>query len=100
MRPKEVSKGGIVLALANQDAQEILNFVGQVIAVGPTAGTHERLGGDGKNPAPGFPKVGDWVGFGRYAGQRAIHKGVKILCINDDELLMTIPNPETLQVSQ
>jgi co-chaperonin GroES (HSP10) len=99
MRPKEVSKGGIVLARSNQDAQEVLNFIGQVVSVGPMAGKHERLGGDGVTPSAGFPKVGDWVGFGRYAGQRIMHMGYKLLIINDDEILLTIPNPETLQVS-
>lgn len=96
-RPKEVSKGGIVLALANQEAQDILNFIGRVIAVGPLAGKHERLGGTGTEVAPFFPKVGDYVAFGRYAGQRLIHKGVKMLLCNDDEILAAVPNPETLQ---
>lgn len=99
-RPREVSKGGIVLALANQEAQEILNFIGKVIAVGPMAGKHERLGGTGTEPGPDFPKVGEYVAFGRYAGQKLSHRGVKILLINDDEILAVVPNPETLQTSK
>ena len=99
MRPKEVSKGGIVLVQENQDAQDILNFLGKIIAIGPMAGKHERLGGDGVNVAPDFPKVGDWVGFGKYCGQKIRYKGVKLLLLNDDELLVDVPNPETLQVS-
>ena len=99
-RAKEVSKGGIVLALANQEAQEILNFIGTIVALGPMAGKHERLGGTGSEPGPDFPKVGDYVAFGRYAGQKLVHKGVKILLINDDEILATVPNPETLQTSK
>ncbi len=99
-RPKEVSKGGIVLALANQEAQEILNFIGKVVALGPMAGKHERLGGTGTETGPDFPKVGDYVAFGRYAGQKLTHKGVKVLLINDDEILATVPNPATLQTSK
>lgn len=99
-RPKEVSKGGIVLAIANQEAQEILNFIGKVVALGPMAGKHERLGGDGKNPGPDFPKVGDYVAFGRFSGQKLTHRGVKLLLANDDELLAIVPNPETLQTSK
>ena len=98
MRPKEVSKGGIVLAVQHQEAQEILNFLGKIVAVGPMAGKHERLGGTGTEPATEFPKLGDYVMFGRYAGQRLIHKGTKLLVINDDEILGVVPNPETLQV--
>lgn len=100
MRPKEVSKGGIVLALANQEAQEILNYIGKVVALGPMAGTTERLGGDGTSAGPSFPKVGDYVAYGRYAGQKVSHKNVRLLLCNDDELLAVVPNPETLQVTK
>ncbi len=100
VRPKEVSKGGIVLAVQHQEAQEILNFLGRVVALGPMAGKHERLGGTGAEPAADFPKVGDHVMFGRFAGQRLLHKGAKLLLINDDEILGVVPNPETLQVTR
>jgi co-chaperonin GroES (HSP10) len=95
-----VSKGGIVLALANQEAQDILNFIGKVVALGPQAGKHERLGGDGKEAGPDFPKVGEYIAFGRFAGQKIVHRGVKLLLCNDDEILAVIPNPETLQTSK
>ena len=98
MKPKEVSKGGIVLAQANIEAQDILNFVGKVVALGPQAGCHERLGGTGHVPAPDFPKVGDYVAYGRYAGQRLSCMGVRLLVINDDEILTSVPSPENLQV--
>lgn len=99
MKPREVSKGGIVLARANQEAQEILNFLGRVVALGPTAGVHERLGGDGTLPSHEFPKVGDHVIYGRYAGQPLLYRGVKLILINDDELLGTVPNPDLLKAS-
>lgn len=99
IRPQEVSKGGIVLAKAHQDAQEILNFIGKVVALGPMAGKHERLGGDGMAPAEGFPKIGEYVVYGRYAGQPMKYKEIKLLTINDDEILNVIPNPDTLRVT-
>ena len=98
VKPKEVSKGGIVLAIQNQEAQDILNFIGKIVAVGPMAGRHERLGGTGTEASADFPKVGDYVAYGRYAGQRLQHMGVKLLIANDDEILAVVPNPETLQV--
>ena len=100
VKPKEVSKGGIVLAVSNQEAQAILNFVGKVVALGPLAGKHERLGGTGTEPGPAFPKVGDYVAFGRYCGQAMKFKTAKLLIINDDEILAVVPNPETLQTSR
>ena len=99
VRPKETSKGGIVLARAHQDAQEVLNFMGRVVSLGPQAGTHERLGGDGKTPAAAFPKVGDYIIYGRYAGQRLLYKGAKLLILNDDELLACAPNPDALSAN-
>ena len=99
LKPKEVSKGGIVLAPSNQEAQAILNFMGRVVAMGPLAGTHERLGGDGKTPGDGFPKVGDHIIYGRYAGQPLLFKNQKLLIINDDEVLGTVPNPDLLKVA-
>lgn len=99
VKPREVSKGGIVLARQNVEAQEILNFVGKVVSLGPVAGVHERLGGDGTNPPAGFPKVGDHVIFGRHAGQRLLYRGVKLILVNDDELLGVVPNPDLLHVS-
>ena len=99
LKPREVSKGGIVLARANQEAQEILNYMGKVVAAGPMSGVHERLGGDGKLPSDDFPKIGDFVIYGRYAGQRLLYKGVKLVLVNDDEILGTIPNPDALSVS-
>jgi co-chaperonin GroES (HSP10) len=99
LKPKEVSKGGIVLAPSNQEAQAILNFMGRVVAVGPLAGVHERLGGDGEKAGEGFPKVGDYVIYGRYAGQPMIFRNQKLLIINDDEILGTVPNPDLLKVA-
>lgn len=102
-KPKEKSAGGIVLAKSNQDAQEVLNSVAVVVALGPTAGVHERLGGDGKNPAPGFPKVGEYVNYGKYAGQPILYSrnGITrtLRVVNDDELLCVVPNPNVLQSS-
>jgi co-chaperonin GroES (HSP10) len=99
VRPKEVSKGGIVIPVQNQETQEILNCIGTVVALGPMAGAHERLGGDGVTPHNSFPKIGDTVVYGRHAGQHLRHKGIRLIIINDDELLTTVPNPDTLAVS-
>ena len=99
LKPQEVSKGGIVIPQSNQAAQSILNTVGRVIALGPTAGLSPRLGGDETKPHPEFPKVGDFVLYGRYAGQKVVFKGVKMLVLNDDELLGKVPNPSALAVT-
>lgn len=103
VRPIEavtMSKGGIALPESSQEAQDTLNYMGQVVALGALAGKSERLGtsGDGVMKAEGFPGVGDHIIYGRYSGQRVTYKNVKLLWINDDEILGTVPNPDTLQV--
>jgi len=99
VRPKEETRGGIIIPKANQDAQEILNCVGKVVALGTYAGVDDRLGGNGSKPGPMFPKVGDTVFYGRHAGAYMLHKGVKLILLNDDELLAIVPNPDTIATS-
>lgn len=99
VKPKEETRGGIIIPKANQDTQEILNCVGMVVALGDYAGCDPRLGGDGTTPGPKFPKVGVTVHYGRHAGAHVKHKGVKLLILNDDELLSIIPNPDTVATS-
>jgi co-chaperonin GroES (HSP10) len=84
------SKGGIYLAAASQEAEQHLTYVGKILAVGSKAFTDERLGDKAE--------VGEWVIYGRYAGQRLEHKGVKLILINDDEILAKAPNHESLRI--
>lgn len=92
---QERSKGGIYLAASSQEAQEHLCYIGQVLAVGPGAFKEARLCGD-------KVEIGSWVVYGRYAGQRLEYKknglSVKLLIVNDDEVLARAPNPDVLRV--
>jgi co-chaperonin GroES (HSP10) len=91
--PKKVSKGGIVIPVEAQDAQQHLNYVGQIVAMGELAWKSERFEGQ-QNP----PKVGDFVVYGRYAGQKLDHRGFKFLIVNDDEILGRVRDPESLTI--
>lgn len=81
------TKGGIILSDSSQDNQAYLNSVGQVIAMGPECYS------DRKSP---WCKVGDWVIFGRYAGARVSVQKVKMVLLNDDEIIATLENPEVV----
>jgi co-chaperonin GroES (HSP10) len=83
----EKTKGGIYLTDTNKEQQTYLNSVGKVIAVGPECYS------DRKEP---WCKVGDWVVFGRYAGAKISVQKVKMVLINDDEVLATLENPEVV----
>ncbi len=90
IRPRgvvEKAKEGIILTDTNKEQQSYLNSVGQVIAMGP------ECYGDRKAP---WCKVGDWVVFGRYAGAKISVQGVKMVLINDDEVIATLENPEVI----
>ena len=89
IRPKgsvEKTKGGILLPDSNKDMQSLLNSVGKVIAIGPECY---------QNREP-WCKVGDWVVYGRYAGAKISVQKVKMVLINDDEVIATLENPEVI----
>ena len=93
VKPKEISKGGIVIPREAQDAQGHLNYVGKVVSTGALAFKSDKFAGE-----DGFPKVGDYVLYSRYAGQQMTYRGTKLLIVNDDEILGVVPNPEALQI--
>ena len=90
LRPRgviEKTKGGIILTDTNKDDQTYLNSVGQIIAMG------DECYSDRKKP---WGKVGDWVVFGRYAGARVSVQNVKMVLLNDDEIIATLESPEVV----
>ena len=90
IRPRasiEKTKGGIILTDTNRDSQSYLNSVGQVIAMGNECYS---------NREKPWCKVGDWVIFGRYAGARIYVQKVKMVLLNDDEIIATLDNPEVI----
>lgn len=93
LRPKEKTASGIVIPREAQDAQSYLNYVGKVVALGDLAYQHERFERQKLRPA-----VGDYVVYGRYAGQPMTYRGVKLLTLNEDEMLCLCPDPEALQI--
>lgn len=93
VRPKSVSVGGIALPDEAMDNQEHLTNLGKVMAVGAMAGKKE-------NWVPGAwnIKVGDWVVIGQYCGQRFEYQGVKLILLNDDEVLAKAKGPEGFRI--
>lgn len=92
-RPKKMSAGGLIIAHAARDAEQHLNYIGQVIAMGELAYKSDLF----KDMAD-VPKVGDWVAYGRYAGQPLLYRGYRFLVVNDKEILCRITDPEALTI--
>ena len=89
--PREKTKGGILIAQESLDKLRIATNCGYVISMGPLA-YHDKE----KFPTGPWCKKGDWVIFARYAGSRLPIEGGEVLILNDDEILGTIKDPESV----
>jgi co-chaperonin GroES (HSP10) len=115
-QPKKMTASGIALPTAALEAERHLNFIGQVLALGPLAGKTDKFQNPEWQPTfinslgfreartPEQPrwawniKVGDWVVYGRYAGMAKEYKGVRLLTVNDDEITEVIDGPDNFRV--
>jgi len=84
----EKSKGGIILADATREREQLATVCGYVLATGPDA-----YGDTVKFPEGPWCKQGDWVIFARYAGSRLKIDGGDLRLLNDDEILAIIQDP-------
>ena len=89
--PKEKTKGGIIIAQESLDKARIATNCGYVVKMGPMA-----YGDKEKFPTGAWCKPGDWVIFARYAGSRLPIEGGEVRLLNDDEVLGTIKDPESV----
>ena len=88
--PKEKTKGGILFSQEQLDKARIATTCGYVLKMGDLAyKDNEKFG----KP---WCKKGDWVIFARYAGSRLPIEGGEVRILNDDEVLGTIGDPESV----
>ena len=89
--PKEKTKGGILIAQESLDRLRIAVNCGYVLKMGPEAYKDKD-----KFPSGPWCKEKDWVIFARYAGSRLPIDGGEVRILNDDEVLGTIKDPESV----
>ena len=91
---KTKTKGGIILPEKARDDIAYLTTVGRVLKVGTLAyeDKDKFLGG-------AWCKEGDYVCYQKLVGTKFVYKGVKLLLIFDDQVLMKIDNPEDLDTT-
>lgn len=71
-RPPIKQVGSIAMAKRSQEADQALETVGKILAIGPKAWTDEG----GLNLAsPNNPVVGDWIVYRQHSGQKMRLKG-------------------------
>ena len=88
--PKNKTKGGILFSQETLDKARIATTCGYVLKMGDLAYKDKEKFG---KP---WCKKGDWVIFARYAGSRLPIEGGEVRLLNDDEVLGTIKDPESV----
>ena len=89
--PREKTKGGILIAQEALDKLRIATNCGYVLSMGPLTYYDKE-----KFPTGPWCKKGDWVIFARYAGSRLPIEGGEVRILNDDEILGTLKDPESV----
>ena len=89
--PREKTKGGILIAQESLDKLRVATNCGYVLSMGPLAYQDKE-----NYPTGPWCKVGEWVIFARYAGSRLPIEGGEVRILNDDEVLGTIKDPESV----
>lgn len=88
---KKKTKGGIILPDKTKDDIAYLTTVGKVLKVGQLAYKDAD-----KFPTGPWCKEGDYVCYGKHTGQKFVFKGVKLLLIFDDQVIMKVSDPTIL----
>ena len=88
--PKNKSDGGILFSQETLDKARIATSCGYVLKMGDLAYKDKE-----KFNEP-WCKKGDWVIFARYAGSRLPIEGGEVRILNDDEVIGTIKDPESV----
>ena len=91
---KAKTKGGIILPDSTKDDIAYLTTVGRVIALGDLAYDDK-----GKFPKGPWCKVGDYICYGKHSGVKMKYRGVKLLLLFDDQVIMTVDDPSDLDTS-
>ena len=101
IRPYEAAthtSSGIELPQEALESEEYLTYVGQIVAMGDQCyKAVTRSGIELANMDP-KPKIGDWIMFGTYGGQKVVTKtGTKYLMMNDDSIMGIGKDPASVR---
>ena len=88
---KQKTKGGIILHDSTKDDIAYLTTVGKVLKLGKLAYDDKA-----KFPLGSWCEEGDYVAYGKLIGQKFVYKGVKLLLLFDDQIIMKVDNPSSL----
>ena len=92
VKPK--TKGGLIIPDALKDDIAYLTTVGRVLKLGELAYYDADKFPNGK-----WCDVGDTVAFAKHAGQKIMFKGVRLLMLYDDQIMMSMEDATDLDTS-
>ena len=88
---KSQTKGRIFIPDSTKDDMAYLTTVGEVVVLGDVAYQDKE-----KFPKGPWCTVGDYVCYGKHSGQKIQYKGLKFILLYDDQVIMKVENPKTL----
>lgn len=91
-------RGAVQVASSVDEAERVIAKVGRIVAQGCFAWKSKTNAGLDLSQANPLPKVGDYVLYEMYAGQKImLRSGQELLILNETELLMKINDPELIR---
>ena len=92
------TEGGIELVDETLDNERILTNVGEVMAMGNSCFQAITRSGIDMSKLDPKPKVGDWIMYGSYGGQKfTTRNGVVYTMINDDSVMGIVDDPQQIR---
>ena len=88
---KQKTKGGIILPDKVKDDVAYLTTVAKVLKKGDLAYKDED-----KFPNGAWCKKNDYIAYGKHVGQKLFYKGVRLLLLFDDQVIMKVEDPTDL----
>jgi len=95
----EQRKGsGILLPETAIESEQLLTYCGKLVAMGEACYRATTRSGLAMSEWQQKPKVGDWVIYGSYGGQRVFTRsGARYIITNDDAILAVTSDPRALK---
>ena len=88
---KSKTKGGILLPDSTREDISYLTTVGRVLKLGNLAYQDQD-----KFPNGSWCQENDYIAYGKHAGQKLFYKGIRLLLLFDDQVIMKVEDPTDL----
>ena len=88
---KSITKGGIFIPDSTKEDMSYLTTIGQVLSLGNLAYAETD-----KFPNGPWCSIGDYVCYGKHTGTKLFYKGVRLILLFDDQIIMRVEDPKAL----